>query len=312
VCKIDPVQTTPVIGRPLGNIRVYLLDEHQQPVPVGIPGEVFVSGTGVARGYLHNPALTAERFIPDPFSNSSGARLYRTFDLARYKPDGNIEFLGRIDHQVKIRGYRIEPGEIEAALRTHPALGDVIVTTAEDVSGEKALVAYVVSMSQPAPDVDELKRFLRERLPAYMVPSEFALLDSLPVAANGKLDLKALPSLTQIRSETRDACLAPRTSSEQMLATIWSELLHREPIGIYDNFFELGGHSILATQVVMRIRQLFEIDLPLSAIFESITLADLNLKILQHQLQQNDNGMETMLEELEHLSEEEVRALLEA
>src|SRR6185369_9075819 len=221
--------------------------------------------------------------------------------------DGNIEFLGRIDHQVKIRGYRIELGEIEAALRTHPALSDVLVMTAEDTNGEKCLVAYVVSQKQV--EVDELKRFLKERLPAYMTPSEFAVLEALPLSSNGKLDLKALPSLSQIRSETRDGLLAPRTSSEQMLASIWSELLRREPIGIYDNFFELGGHSILATQLVMRIRQLFEIDLPLSAIFDSVTLADLNLKILQHQLQHTDDAM---LAELEHLSEDEVRTLLEA
>jgi len=311
VCKIETVQATPVIGRPLPNVRVYILDEQRQPMPVGVPGEVYVGGQGVARGYLANPALTAERFIPDPFG-ASGARLYRTFDLARYQPDGNIEFLGRIDHQVKIRGYRIELGEIEAALRTHPALSDVLVMTAEDVNSEKSLVAYVVSKRQPAPEVDELRRFLKERLPVYMTPSEFAVLDSLPVSSNGKLDLKALPTLSQIRSETRDAYLASRTASERMLASIWSELLRREPIGIYDNFFELGGHSILATQLVMRIRQLFEIDLPLSAIFESVTLADLNFKILQHQLQPNDDGVDAMIEELEHLSEDEVRTLLES
>ena len=262
------------IGRPVANAEVYILDRHLAPVPIGVPGELHIGGDRVARGYLNHPELTAEKFIPNPFSEDPGSRLYKTGDLARYLADGNIEFLGRIDTQVKIRGFRIELGEIEAVLMQHRAVGEAVVIAREDARGDKTLVAYVVNHEDVPPS--ELRSFLKGKLPEYMLPSAIVVLDRLPLSPNGKLDRKALPA-PEYRSE--EAFVAPRTPNEQTLAAIWAEVLKLEKIGIHDNFFDLGGHSLLATQLISRIRDAFQIELPLRALFESPTVAGLSLAI---------------------------------
>jgi len=299
------------IGRPIINTQLYILDTHLQPVPVGVPGELYIGGEGVARGYLNRPELTAERFIPDPFSGGVGARLYKTGDLVRYLPDGNIEFLGRTDHQVKIRGFRIEPGEIDAALGGHPALREVVVVAREDKSGNKRLVAYVVPEQEPAPTTSELRHFLKEKLPKYMVPSAFVTLETLPLTPSGKVDRRALPAPDGARPELEGDYVAPRTPVEEELVSIWAQLLGIERVGIYDNFFELGGHSLLATQLISRLREAFQVELPPHSLFEAATVADLAVVIAQHQAEQEDDAqMAQLLAELEQLSEDEVREML--
>ncbi len=229
------------IGRPIANTQVYVLDPHLQPVPIGIPGELYVGGASLTRGYLNRPELTAERFIPHPFSHEPGARLYKTGDLVRYRPDGHLEYLGRLDHQVKLRGIRIELGEIEAALAQHPAVRETVVIAREDVPGEPRLVAYVVPAQEPAPTIRELRRFLEKQLPAAMVPAAFVMLETLPLTPSGKVDRQASPCLTRIRPALEDLYVAPRTPIEQQVAAIWCHLLGLERVGIHDNFFELGG-----------------------------------------------------------------------
>ena len=250
--RLTPKQ--PTIGRPLSNVRTYVLDRHLRPVPVGVFGELHLGGPGVARGYHNRPGLTAERFIPDPFSGQAGERLYRTGDLVRYLPDGNIEFIGRIDHQVKVRGFRIELGEIETVLRRHRALQDAVAIVREDTPGAKRLVAYVVSHEgQAMPTVGDLRQFLAHDLPDYMVPSVFVRLDSLPLTPNRKIDRRALPAPDQAeRAELGSEFVSPQTTNEKILAEIWSDILGVERIGVHDNFFELGGDSILSIQVVAR------------------------------------------------------------
>ncbi|MCA1566086.1 MAG: non-ribosomal peptide synthetase, partial [Acidobacteria bacterium] len=257
------------IGHPIANTEVYLLDENLEPVPVGVNGEIYIGGDGLARGYLNSAELTAEKFVPHPFSPEPGARLYRTGDVARYLEDGRIEFVGRIDQQVKIRGFRIELGEIEVALSQHPSVSEVVVTAREDMPGDRRLVAYVVSDREPAPTTTELRSFLLERLPEYMIPPAFVLLGELPLTTNGKVDRKALPAPEQARPDVREAFVAPRTPLEQKLADIWCEVLGVERVGVHDDFFDLGGHSLLATQVISRVRETFQINLPLRVLFES-------------------------------------------
>src|SRR5579859_5531527 len=271
------------IGRPIANAQIYILNSSLHPVPIGVTGELHIGGAGVARGYLNRPELTAERFIPDPFSAVPGARMYKTGDLARYRPDGNIEFLGRADHQVKIRGFRIELGEIEAALGQHPSVREAVVIAREDAPGdpstslriEKRLVAYVVTEREPPPTTTDLRNFLKEKLPEYMVPSAFVLLDALPLTLNGKIDRRALPSPDRSRPELDKAFMAPRTPTEELLAEIWGKLLGIERVGIHDNFFDLGGHSLLATQLVSRVREAFQVEIPLRRLFEVPTVAGL-------------------------------------
>ena len=264
------------IGRPIANTQIYILNSFLHPVPIGVQGELYIGGAGVARGYLNRPELTAEKFIPDPFSAAPGARMYRTGDLARYRPDGNIEFLGRADHQVKIRGFRIELGEIEAALGQHPAVREAVVLAREDAArAEKRLVAYVVAEREPLPTTTDLRNFLKEKLPEYMVPAVFVLLDALPLMPNGKIDRRALPSPDRSRPELDKAFVAPRTPTEELLAEIWAQLLDLERVGIHDNFFDLGGHSLLATQLVSRMRETFQVEIPLRRLFEVPTVAGL-------------------------------------
>jgi amino acid adenylation domain-containing protein len=271
------------IGRPIANTQIYILNSFLHPVPIGVQGELYIGGAGVARGYLNRPELTAEKFIPDPFSAAPGARMYKTGDLARYRPDGNIEFLGRADHQVKIRGFRIELGEIEAALGQHPAVREAVVLAREDAAGdpsasprtEKRLVAYVVAEREPLPTTTDLRNFLKEKLPEYMVPAVFVLLEALPLMPNGKIDRRALPSPDRSRPELDKAFVAPRTPTEELLAEIWAQLLDLERVGIHDNFFDLGGHSLLATQLVSRMRETFQVEIPLRHLFEVPTVAGL-------------------------------------
>ena len=245
----------PLIGRPVANTRLYVVDAGMSLLPMEVAGELLISGAGLARGYLNRPDHTAERFIPDPFSQVEGARLYRTGDLARYLPDGSLDYLGRLDHQVKVRGFRIEPGEVESHLRLHPLVRDCAVVALKGEPSEARLVAYVVSESGSDLPADELRGFLSTRLPGYMLPSAFVGLVSLPLTANGKLDRKALPLPDHARPALARSYVAPRFEVEQVLAAIWCEVLGLDQIGVYDNFFELGGDSILSIQVVARAQQ---------------------------------------------------------
>ncbi|HLF24969.1 MAG TPA: amino acid adenylation domain-containing protein [Anaerolineae bacterium] len=272
--RVEQVGHTVSIGRPIANTCVYVLDGFGQPAPVGVVGELYIGGAGLARGYLGRPELTAERFVPDPFGGEAGARLYRTGDRARYRPDGNIEFLGRLDHQVKIRGYRIELGEIEAALNQHPAVREAVVVAREDQPGNRRLVAYLVP-NAVGHEIGDLRRFLHDKLPEYMLPSAFAVLEALPLMPNGKVDRRALPAPEQTRPGLADTYAAPRTPVEGILAGIWAEVLGLKQVGIHDNFFELGGHSLLATQIVSRVRSACQVELPLRTIFEVSTIASL-------------------------------------
>ena len=267
------------IGRPIANTRVYIVDTHLQPVPFGVPGELLIGGYGLAKGYLNQPELTAEKFIPDPFSMEPGARLYRTGDLARLRRDGNIEFLGRIDHQVKIRGFRIELGEIEAVLSEHPSIQQVVVIPHNDSPGSKRLIAYIMVAQQPVPTVSELRQYLGNRLPEYMVPAVFVFLESFPLTTNGKVDRRHLPPPEGNRPDLGSNFVSPRNETERSLSAIWQELLNLKQVGAEDNFFELGGHSLLATQLMSRLDESFHINLPLRTIFETPTLAGLAERI---------------------------------
>jgi acyl-CoA synthetase (AMP-forming)/AMP-acid ligase II len=238
LCENRTFQRIP-IGRPLANREIYILDNYGNPVPVGVSGELYIGGAGLARGYLNRPELTAEKFVPNPFCQQAGARLYKTGDLARYLPDGNIEFLGRVDHQVKIRGFRIELGEIEAVIVQHPAVREAVVLAPEDAPGERRLVAYVVAEREPHPTTTDLRNFLKEKLPEHMVPASFVLLDALPLMPNGKVDRRALPAPDRARPQSEKSFVAPRDDLELQLTRIWEEVLGVRPIGVRDNFFEL-------------------------------------------------------------------------
>ncbi|NCS11031.1 MAG: amino acid adenylation domain-containing protein [Microcystis aeruginosa G13-09] len=275
---------SPAIGRPIFNTQIYILDSNLQPVPVGIPGEIHISGAGLARGYLNRPELTQEKFIPNPFSNSPDSRLYKTGDLARYLPDGNLEYLGRIDNQVKIRGFRIELGEIETILSQHSAVKTAIVIAREDETEQKRLVAYIVPQAEGISAqqeqnfiaVTELRQFLKAKLPEYMIPSAFVILESLPLTPNGKIDRRALPA-PEFQSE--EQYVAPRNPIEEILSSIWVKVLKVAQVGIHDNFFELGGHSLLATQLISRIREAFQVEMPLRELFVAPTIAELAQEI---------------------------------
>jgi amino acid adenylation domain-containing protein len=282
VTNKETTQTVP-LGRPLANTQIYILDEQLQPVPIGVPGELYIGGTGIARGYLNQPELTAKRFIKNPFASEPTARLYKTGDIARYLSNGNLEFLGRVDNQVKIRGFRVELGEIEAVLRQHSDVQEVIVlTTEQDISNQR-LVAYivpnaknrVVNQSQQVTLMKEIRSFCGQKLPDYMIPAAFVFLKALPLTANGKVDRQALPAPDQSRNALATEFVSPRTPTEQIIAEIWTDVLGQEKIGIYDNFFDLGGHSLLATQIISRLRTAFKIDLPVRSLFENPTVITL-------------------------------------
>ncbi|HYO98625.1 MAG TPA: amino acid adenylation domain-containing protein, partial [Pyrinomonadaceae bacterium] len=302
------------IGRPLECLQVYLLDGRGQPVPVGVPAEICVGGTGVARGYLNRAALTAERFVPHPFAGVPGARLYRSGDLARLRPDGDIEYLGRIDNQVKVRGFRIELGEIESALAEHEGVRECTVVASDDANGETKLLAYVVSAQarQPAPSTTELREFLQEKLPEHMIPAAFVVLDAMPLTPNGKIDRRALPAPGQSRPQLGREFVAPRTPVEQELAKIWRELLGVEAVGIHDDFFELGGHSLLLTQLASWIRKDFQVEVPLRVLFDTPTITDMTRAILARQVErETQTDLAEMLSQLKQLSPHEVKAMLE-
>ncbi len=264
----------PPIGKPIANAQIHLLDSCSQPVPIGVPGELHIGGVSLARGYLGSTELTGERFLPDPFSHAPDARLYRTGDLARYLPDGNIEYIGRSDHQLKVRGFRIEPGEIEAALREHPAVSEALVIAREDSAGEKRLVAYLIGDAE-ATTPEDLHALLGRTLPDYMIPSVFAFIDEFPLTPNGKIDRVRLAQTPLGGSEREHEHISPRTDTEQRLARIWRKLLEVEEIGIRENFFELGGHSLMAVRLFAEIEDKLGVRLPISALFESATIAGL-------------------------------------
>jgi amino acid adenylation domain-containing protein len=277
--KEHPSSQIVPIGRPIANTQIYLLDSHEQLVPIGVPGEIHIGGEGLARGYLNRPELTAEKFIPNSFINSKFNQLYKTGDLACFLPDGNIEFLGRLDYQIKMRGFRIELGEIEAVLSKHPDVLACAVVARENYPMNKHLVAYIQAQRQDA-ITNELSCFLEEKLPKYMIPEVFVILDKFPLTPNGKLDRKALPAPNGSRINSEESFVAPHNSAEEKIAAIWMDILKVERVGVYDNFFKLGGNSLLAIRVNSRLRQTFELDLPLRTLFEKPTIAGLAERIL--------------------------------
>ncbi|MDJ0796548.1 MAG: amino acid adenylation domain-containing protein [Calothrix sp. MO_167.B12] len=279
------------IGRPIANTQIYILDGELQPVPIGVPGELYIGSVGLARGYLHRPQLTEHRFIANPFSNDSQARLYRTGDLGRYLADGNIEYLGRIDNQVKIRGFRIELGEVEGVLTQHPMVEQTVVMVREDVPGDKRLVAYVVANSQGVPTNRQLYDFLRHKLPDYMVPNAFVYLNNLPLTPNGKIDRQTLPIPNNSNYQISPNFVAPRDELELQLTKIWSKFLGVKPIGVKDNFFELGGHSLLAISLWKEIETLIERKLPLTTLFQLPTIEELAKVITQQGWQPRSSSL---------------------
>jgi amino acid adenylation domain-containing protein len=289
----------PTIGRPITNTQVYILDEKLRNVPAGVAGELYVGGAGVARGYLRRPDLTAERFIQDPFSDEPNARLYKTGDVARFLSNGEIVYVGRIDDQIKIRGYRIEPNEIVAVLDRHPSVETSVVVAREDANNEKRLVAYVILKSESRPSADELRIFLANELPEYMVPAVFVILDALPLTAHGKIDRKALPVPDSKNSLRDQPFTPPRTPIEERLATILCSLLQLDQVSVHDNFFFLGGHSLLGTQLIARIRGAFGVEVALRTLFDTPTIGDLSTEIER-----------LILAKIEAMDEQELHRLL--
>jgi amino acid adenylation domain-containing protein len=311
----------PSIGQPIANTEIYILDPYLALVPIGVTGELYIGGVGLARGYLHRPELTAEKFIPNRFSSEPGSRLYKSGDLGRYFPDGNIEFLGRIDHQIKIRGFRIELREIETVLSQHAAVREAVVLAREEVENPKSqienlklgkrLVAYVVPVKERACNTSELRNFVKQKLPDYMVPSAFVFLDGLPLTPNGKINRKALPD-PEDSSEPKENFVAPRTPVEELLAEIWAGVLKLDTVGIHDNFFDLGGHSLKATQVMSRVRETLAVDLPLRVLFEAPTVAELASGVEQSIAEAGElEEFARNMAEVEALSEEEMERQLE-
>jgi len=307
-CQSDSNLKTVPIGRPITNIQIYIVDSHLQPVPVGVVGELHIGGVGLARGYLNRPELTAEKFIANPFDISlrnQPSKLYKTGDLARYLPDGNIEYLGRIDNQVKIRGFRIELGEIEAVLTSHSEIREAIVTIREDVPGNKSLVAYLVPQNHQL-TVHDLRNFLSQKLPNYLIPNAFVFLDKFPLTPNGKINRLSLPAPDISQQNLGVEFVAPRTSTERELVTIWTEVLQLTKVGVYDNFFELGGHSLLATQLISRLKETFEIEFPFRYLFENLTISQLAEQVVNQQIELvKGDELAQILGEIDELSEDE-------
>ena len=289
----------PSIGRPITGAQVYVLDENRQPVPTGSIGELHIGGRGVARGYLNRPELTAQRFVRDPFSDIPGAQMYRTGDLVRTRADGELEFIGRTDDQVKIRGFRIELGEVEANLAAHPQVQQAVVVAREDTPGDKRLIAYVVPASGSPLLVDALRSFLLERLPDYMVPAAIVSLPALPLTSNGKVDRHALPAAGQSPDNQDGGAGAARTMIEERVAGMVTALLKVESVGLGDNFFLLGGHSLLAAQLLVRVREIFGVELPLRILFELPTVSGLSAEIERR-----------LLASLQAMTDEEAERLL--
>src|SRR2546426_559835 len=276
LCVID---MPPSIGRPIDNTQIYILDEHLQQVPIGTSGELYIGGVGVGRGYLNRPELTAERFLPNPFSDEPGARLYKTGDLARSLPDGQIAFLGRIDHQIKIRGYRIEPDEIVSVLNRHPSIQTSLAVAREDTPGDKRLVAYIVLDPGSHITVSSLRDTLKTYLPDYMIPAAFVVLEALPLTPNGKVDRTRLPVPDALNTLQDEIVAMPSTPLEKQLTKIVASTLKMDQVGLDDNFFMLGGHSLLGTQVIARVAETFGVDLPLRTLFEAPTVRLLAMEV---------------------------------
>ena len=299
------------IGRPLWNVQVYVVDQDEELVAVGVTGELYIGGAGVARGYEGDAWQTAERFVPDRWSGVAGGRVYRTGDLVRYGEGGVLEFVGRCDEQVKLHGHRIELAEIEAALGELEGVRDAVVLLREDVPNEKRLVAYVVLAGESAIGADHLREKLKKRLPLYMIPT-CVVLDSLPMTAHNKVDRQALPAPEDVAQFTAHTYVAPRTPLEEVLAKIWADVLGIERVGVNDDFFQLGGHSMLATQIISQVREALQTEVPFSIIFDSPTVGGMALILAQSQVEAgSDEDMEQMLTELESLSEDDVKLLLE-
>jgi amino acid adenylation domain-containing protein len=298
------------LGRPIANMKVYILDQNLQPVPVGVPGDLYIGGRGVSNGYLGRPDLTAEKFMADPLKPESGLRFYRSGDRARFLPGGIVEFLGREDNQVKVRGFRVELGEVEAVLSRHQAIEQAVVVFQQLPSGEQRLVAFAIAPGKPAER--ELREFMLQYVPDYMVPSSFVYVDAFPLNANGKADRQVLAQ--------RIPAVAPVTAGfdhmdavQEKVAAVWCTVLQRSEVGLHDNFFELGGHSLLATQIIARLRATFDVPVPLRAIFEAPTVAGLAEVVKRHSAEAAEQeDIAKILSEVEGMSEEEARSLLEA
>ena len=305
----DPLP--PAVGKANDNVTLYILDPHMQPLPIGVPGELHAGGVGLAKGYHNRPELTAERFVPNPFSTDPDAKLYKTGDLCRFRADGTVEFMGRIDNQVKLRGFRIELGEIEAAIRQHPNVHDAVVVINAEVADNKRLIAYLQSADGSEIENDLIRTHLRDRLPEYMIPPVTITLDAYPHLPNGKIDRNALAARPVSREVLTVEYVAPRDELETELAALCADLLQIEQVGIHDNFFELGGHSLLATQLMARIGSRYEVDLPLRTLFETPSIAPLAEAIREAQAEvSNEAELSDMLSFINEMSDEEALAFL--
>lgn len=311
LCRVEPGEGPILVGRPVDNTVIHIVDRNGRQQPAGVPGELLIGGAGLAAGYSGQPALTAEKFVPDPFSSQPDARLYRTGDLALWRRDGSIEVIGRIDHQIKLRGFRIELGEIESVLAQLPQVNQAVVHCREDRPGDKRLVAYVTAAVDAAVAVPPLREHLRAALPDYMVPSAFVVLPEFPLTPNGKVDRRALPAPESVAgTDGDDPAQAPRTEEEQALAGLWQDLLGVRQVGLSDNFFDLGGHSLLSTRLLSRIDQTFGVTLPLRAVFEAPVLEQMAARIAQARADFMPDDIEALLASLEQLDDDEVLARL--
>ncbi len=313
ICDLKPDQQIASgvipIGRPMANTSVYVLDQSLRPVPIGVAGELYIGGPGVARGYINRPDLTAEKFIRNPFSDDPRDRIYKTGDVVRYRADGNLEFLGRVDNQIKIRGFRVELEEIEQALRSYDQINDCVVILRED--GGHRLIAYVVAENK-APPASELRNFLKAKLPSYMVPAAFEMIAALPLMPNGKIDRRALPE-PQSLTDSEEVFIAPATPIEELLASAWREVLRVERVGVHDNFFDLGGHSLLAARVVSTVRNVLDVQFGMVDVFQAPTVASL-AELLYPRVTENESqtDLATLLEEIGAMSEEEAQRCLDS
>ena len=317
----DPnCQISPPIGKAIDNFKLYILDRNLNPVPVGIPGELYIAGVGLSRGYHNKPDLTAEKFIPNPFSDEIGSRMYATGDLVKYLNNGNIQFIGRIDSQVKLRGFRIEIGEIVSVISRYPTINEVIVIVREDKPGIKQLVAYFTTNSESKLDIGQLRSFIRKELPDYMVPTAYVTLEKFPLTLNKKIDYRALPKPTSIDKVNKTKFVEPRNETEKIIAEIGKELLDIEQMGIYDNFFELGGHSLLATQFISKLKSAFNKEISLKVLFEKPTIAEL-AEIIKNMEKTDDEdtfiieersekSIKDLINEIDNLSNSEIEQLL--
>jgi hypothetical protein len=304
----------PPIGWPIPHTRIYLLSAYLQPVPIGVIGEIYIAGEGLAHGYFQRPDLTSERFLPDPFSPVPGSCMYRTGDLARMREDGALEFVGRADHQVKIRGYRIELAEIESALSAHPALREAAVFVQGTAPDEKRLVACIVPREPSIlPSAAVLQDYLSSKLPSYMIPALYVPLVALPLSPNGKVDRRALPAPQDVQQSSTEEQAPPRDVIEEVVATIWMEVLHITHIGIRDNFFRIGGHSLLATRLILRLSRIFRVELPLHRLFETPTIAGLSAALLEYEtIAGRTKKIALLRKRLDGLSEQDIQAQLQA